>query len=175
MADFSYQKLGIQDIAVIQQLGRATYEPYYHEIWLPGGIDWYMDKCFGAKTLAQELNDPNIEYLVPRTAQGEAVGLLKLVLNVPVPDANIDAALYLEKIYLLPAFFGKGAGQVLISHVLDRAGALGRQAVWLMVLKNGPVRAYESAGFRIAGEVSWEFELLKPVERGGWVMVREVG
>ncbi len=171
---FQYQKLGLGDIPLIQQVGRATYEPYYPHIWEPGGLDWYMEKCFGEKTLHVDLVDPNFEYIVPRDAQGKSVGFLKLVLEKPLPDGGISNALYLEKIYLMPDFYGKGNGQKIMGFVFEKAAALGREAVWLVCMEHGPVWAYEQAGFKTVDTVFWDFELLKDTQRLGLVMVREV-
>lgn len=167
-----YQKLTREDIPIIREIGRATYAPYYPEIWHPGGIDWYMERCFGNDVLEQELSDPNYEYFFPRDENGGIIGLLKLVLQKPVPGKEVENALYLEKIYLMPAFFGKGVGLALMEFVFQKAASLGREAVWLMVLKAGPVNAYLRAGFEIIGETRWEFDLLKEEQQGGWVMLR---
>lgn len=166
--------MGLADMPLIQSVGRDTYEPYYQHIWYPGGVEWYLDRCFNADSLTTELADPNVAYYLPRDKNGEIVGLLKLLMEKPTPDGSIANALYLEKIYLMPAFFGRGAGQALMAFAVEKAAALGRQAVWLMVLKNGPVQAYARAGFQTTGEVVWKFDLLREAERGGWVMVREI-
>ncbi|MFN0216974.1 MAG: GNAT family N-acetyltransferase [Saprospiraceae bacterium] len=168
----SYKKLSLQDLRLTQKLGRETYEPLYHHKWKPGGLDWYMEKCFGAEILKAELCDPNIEYWLPEDELGQSVGILKLVLQKPVPDFPVENALYLEKIYLFPNFIGKGAGQIIIEFARQRALQLQREAVWLTVMKSGPVAAYERAGFHTIGEVRWDFELLKEHERAGWIMVR---
>ena len=167
-----YQKLGLQDIPLLQQVGRATYEPYYPHIWLPGGLDWYMEKCFGAAILSQELADPNYEYLLPRDENGEIVGILKLILEKPLPDGQITKALYLEKIYLMPNFYRKGLGQQLMEFVFAKAIALGREAVWLVCMEHGPVKAYEQAGFSIVDTVHWDFPLLRDEQRTGLVMLK---
>lgn len=162
------------DVSLLRQVGRATYEPYYQHVWHSGGVPWYMDKCFGDAALAADLADPNCAYFIARDAAGEIVGILKLLLLKPLPDGGIANALYLEKIYLMPNFFGQGAGQKLIDFVLEMARSLGREAVWLMVMKTGPVKAYEKAGFHICGETYWNFELLKPAQREGWVMEKRI-
>ncbi len=173
---FSYRLLNADEIGLIQKIGRATYEPYYPHIWKSGGLEWYMDHCFGAEVLSEELMDPNVQYWMVEDDNAEWVGLIKILRNKPTPAfppsyPAISNALYLEKIYLMPAFFGKGAGQYLIGFVKNLAAELGRSAIWLQVMKNGPVWAYERAGFKTVGEVYWNFELLKEEERGGWVMI----
>jgi ribosomal protein S18 acetylase RimI-like enzyme len=166
-----YRQLFLQDLALTQKVGRETYEPYYPHIWKPGGLDWYMERCFGAEILESELTDPDLEYWLAEDEDAQTIGFLKLILQKQVPNYPLANALYLEKIYLMPAFFGKGYGQHLMEFARQRATNLGREAIWLMVMKNGPVWTYERAGFHTVGEVHWDFELLQEAERGGWVMI----
>lgn len=170
--NFRITKLLPGDLPLLQRVGRATYEPYYPHIWKTGGLDWYMEKCFGADLLTAELADPGTEFLLATDEQGQIVGFLKLILLKPVPETDLSNALYLEKIYLMPGYFGKGAGQQLMAWVSEKARQMGRDAVWLQVMKTGPVSAYERAGFMNIGPTRFEFDLLKEEERDGWVMLK---
>ena len=175
------RRLHLPDLPLLQTIGRATYEPYYTHLWHEGGVEWYLHRCFNAETLTRELQDPNIEYYLAEPETGRIAGLLKLVYHA-APPATIatggDApdvfqdALYLEKIYLMPEFFGKGVGQVLLSMIVQKAQDLGRKALWLQVMHSGPVTAYEKAGFKKVGESRFEFDLLRMEERGAWVMLK---
>lgn len=169
---FHFQKAGLEDIPLLQQVGRETYVPYYPHIWLPGGLEWYVHRCFNSESLNTELSDPNYEYLIPRNEHGQVAGILKLVLDKPTPDGKFSNALYLEKIYLMPDFYGKGVGQQLMEFVFEKAASLGREAVWLICMEHGPVWAYERAGFQTIGEVHWDFELLRDEQRKGWGMAK---
>lgn len=162
----------LEDLTALQHLGRATYEPYYKHVWHPGGVDFYMEHCFGTDTLREQLSDPNIAYYLPSLPNGTPMGLLKLGLSKPTPDGSMTNALFLEKIYLLPAFMGKGQGQTIIQYAIDMARSLGRDAIWLTVMEKGPVAAYERAGFVNNGAVDYGFELLQPAYRKGLVMVK---
>lgn len=172
--EFHIRKLTIDDLPLMQHLGRATYEPYYPHVWKPGGLDWYMEKCFGTQTLAADFADPGKEYLLASDPGGQTIGFLKIILCKQAPGTAITNALYLEKIYLMPAFFGQGAGRQLIEWVADKARGLGREAVWLEVMKTGPVKAYERAGFINIGPTRFEHDLLREEERDGRVMLRRL-
>lgn len=172
--DFQIRKLTAADLPLMQYVGRATYEPYYPHVWKPGGLDWYMEKCFGTQTLEAEFADPGKEYLLATDLEGQIIGFLKVILQKQAPGTQIANALYLEKIYLMPAYFGKGAGRALIGWVVEKARALGREAVWLEVMNTGPVRAYERAGFQDIGPTRFEYELLLERERDGRVMLRRL-
>jgi len=169
--EINYRLLKLCDLSLLQKVGRETYEPYYPHIWKEGGLDWYMQRCFGPTVLRSELVDPNLEYWIAEDESGQIIGFLKLVLQKSVPDTPIEQALYLEKVYLMPTFFGSGVGQHLIHFAKQRAQDLKKEAVWLMVMKNGPIQVYERAGYKIIGAVHWDFERMKEAERGGWVMV----
>lgn len=188
-----YKRLGHADLSALQQIGRLTYEPYYQHVWHPGGVEWYIHHCFNTERLTAELNDPHCEYYIAMTDTEEWVGLLKLVPYKPVPNENAPDPLYvpaqkventekiaqplqnlplsLEKIYLMPNFFQKGMGQVLMQFSLERAWQLGCPAVWLNVLKTGPVSVYEKTGFSIVGTQRIPFDLIKDEYREMWVMV----
>jgi len=62
--------LELADLPLPQYAGRATYEPYYPHIWQEGGLDWYIEHCFGTPALQMELADPNVEYLLPYDVEG---------------------------------------------------------------------------------------------------------
>lgn len=171
---FHIRKLTLDDLSLLQYVGRATYEPYYPHIWKPGGVEWFMEKCFGTEVLKNELPGPNTEFLLATDSGGQIVGLLKLILLKPLPDGSITNALYLEKIYLMPDYFGKGVGQELMSWVANRAMQLGREAVWLLVMKTGPVKAYERAGFENIGPTRFENDFLLEEEKDGWLMLQKL-
>lgn len=182
---FHYRQLLLPELPLIQQVGRASYEPYYPHLWKPGGVDWYMQRCFGENTLRNELADPNLEYWLAQDEAGQSVGFLKLVLQKELPpevqllpgfsrESLSENAFYLEKVYLLPEYFGKGAGQDLIRFAKTRASTLGRDTIWLIVMKTGPVWVYEKAGFQTVGEISLDFELLREAERGAWAMFQNL-
>jgi diamine N-acetyltransferase len=166
------QKCTLNDVKQIQEIGRATYEPYYQRIWNPGGLDWYINHCFNTERLIEELNDENIAYYLPKDENGNTLGLLKLAFLKPSPDNIYKNALYLEKIYLMPNFFGKDIGQLLIEKVINIAKTHQRQAVWLTVMQSGPIKSYEKAGFTILESIDYGFEELIESERLGWVMVK---
>ncbi|MBL7774968.1 MAG: hypothetical protein JNK89_03150, partial [Saprospiraceae bacterium] len=89
-----YQKMLPSDIDLLQRAGRASYEPDYPHLWKPGGLDWYLERCFGRETLERELADPNIAYFLACTADQQLVGLLKLVWEKPMPGGRCDDALF---------------------------------------------------------------------------------
>lgn len=169
------KKVGIEDIKDLQKVGFDSYTPHYAHLWKPNGIEWYMNRCFGADFLEKEIADPNVEYFIVEES-GENIGMMKLVLRKPLINSNIENALYLEKIYFVKEWLGKGIGAKLIEFAVKRAAELSRDCVWLMAMDTSdkPIEAYQKSGFAIQSYTNLgdEFELMKEVFRGMVVMAR---
>lgn len=172
------RKIGLSGLRELRDIGRKSYVPHYAHLWKPGGIEWYLNRCFGDEVLRKELVDDNIEYYII-SFEEENIGILKLVLQKPLPNSNIKNALYLEKIYFIKEWTGKSIGKKLIDFTLERASELSRQCVWLMAMDTSakPIAAYERAGFIISSRTKLgdEFELMKEEFRGMVVMKNCLG
>lgn len=160
-----------ENIAGLREIGIRSYLPHYSHLWKPGGVEWYLDRCFGDEALQNDFSDSNIEYYIIAD-QCRNVGILKLVLQKPLVDSNVVNALYLEKIYFIKEWTGKGAGKPLIDFAFNRARDLRRECVWLMAMDTSdkPIAAYQRAGFEIHSRTRLDFEFMKEEFRGMIVM-----
>ena len=155
------------DLKELQDIGVRSYLPHYTHLWKAGGVDWYMRRCFADEVLQSELSDPNIEYYIAYE-KGQSIGILKLVLQKPLPDSEIENALYLEKIYFIKEWTGKGVGRKLMEIAFNRAKELNCECVWLMAMDTSekPIAAYQKAGFSIHSRTRLDFEVMKEEYRG---------
>lgn len=169
-------KAGPEDLEEVREIGVRSYSPHYDHLWKPGGMERYHELCFGDEALRRDLNDPNVEYYIISDA-GENVGFLKLILRKPLPASNVENALYLEKIYFVKEWTGKGAGRKLIELTFDRARELQRECVWLMAMDTSdkPIKAYERAGFVVHSRERHASEWIKPEYRGMIVLKKCFG
>lgn len=167
------RKVGLSDWRELRDIGIESYLPHYSHLWKNGGVEWYMNRCFGEDFLVNEIADANVEYYIVENG-GENIGVIKLVLRKRVPNSGIENALYLEKIYFVKEWTGKGVGGKSIDFVLRRAAELERDCVWLEAMDTAakPIAAYGKAGFVQHSRVrlSNEFELMKEEFRGMIVM-----
>jgi diamine N-acetyltransferase len=161
------------DISELRDIGVRSYLPHYSHLWKPGGVEWYMQRCFGDEALQNDFSDSNIEYYIIADEK-QNVGILKLVLQKPLFDSTVKNALYLEKIYFIKEWTGKGAGKKLIQFTFERARQLNRECVWLMAMDTADkaVAAYQRSGFVIHSRTRLDFELMKGEFRGMIVMKR---
>lgn len=165
------KKAGLADLPELKQIGIDSYLPHYTHLWRDDDAAWYMEKCFGDEFLAKELADANVEYYII-SVDGKNIGILKLVLKKPLPDSDTENALYLEKIYFIKEWTGKGAGRELMNFTFERALELNRELVWLVAMDTADkaVKAYERAGFTIHSRSQIDFERMKDEFRGTFVM-----
>jgi len=167
------RKVGLPNLQELREIGIKSYVPHYTHLWKPGGIEWYLNRCFSIEFLRREITNENIEYYIVEN-DGENIGMMKIVLEKPIPDSEVSNALYLEKIYFVKEWTGKGIGKRFIDFALHRAAELKRQCVWLMAMDTStkPIAAYERAGFTVDSRtrLSDEFELMKEEFRGMFVM-----
>lgn len=106
------------------------------------------------------------------------IGMMKLVLKKAISDSNIENALYLEKLYFIKGWTGKGVGKKIIEIAARRADELSRECVWLMAMDTSekPIAAYRKSGFEIYSRtrLGGEFELMKEEFRGMVIMVKNL-
>lgn len=93
-------------------------------------LESYLARSFTPANAAVELSDPHVRLLVAEDA-GEVGGYAKLQLG-PAP---VQAARPIElvRMYLLPAWYGRGAGNELMTRSLGEAHALACDVLWLKV------------------------------------------
>ncbi len=165
------RKVGLSDWQELREIGIESYVPHYSQMWKLNGLEWYLNRCFGDEFLQKEIIDANVEYYIISSAK-QNIGILKLVLSKSLPDSDIENALYLEKLYFIKEWTGKGAGRELINFVFERAQKINCDCVWLVAMDTAdkPIRAYEKAGFAIHSHKLLDFELMKSEFKGTFVM-----
>lgn len=118
-------------------------------------LEPYLARSFTPQSAAAELSDPGVRLLMTEQA-GELGGYAKLQLG-PGPD-EVAAARPMElvRMYLQPAWYGRGAGKALLVRSLEEARSLARDVLWLKVWDRNERahRFYSRWGFRDIGETS---------------------
>jgi ribosomal protein S18 acetylase RimI-like enzyme len=82
---------------------------------------------------------------------GEVAGYFVLTLGYSLEYRGVDA--FLDELYLLPNYRGRGIGEAVLQRVRDHARELGAHALHLEVEKNKPgaIDLYRRCGFRDKG------------------------
>jgi GNAT superfamily N-acetyltransferase len=82
---------------------------------------------------------------------------------------------YIDKIYILKEYSGKGIGKKVLQFVALRAKELSKKCIWLDTMQKGPaLHFYLKNGFEIHRKNRVHFATVLEEESGMWVMVKEV-
>lgn len=170
--DLSFHLCTPDDLDLLLQLSRRTYEDTFAASNTPENMKAYLDRAFGADQLRHELMDPNsVFYFL--YADRTLSGYLKLNEALAQTDVHDADALEIERIYVTKAAQGRGLGQILMDQALADASARGKTFVWLGVWERNE-RAlcfYHKNGFYKAGEHSF---FLGADEQTDFIMRRDL-
>jgi GNAT superfamily N-acetyltransferase len=160
----------------LAQLATVTLRAAFERDIPVAHLEPYLARSFTPANAVAELSAPHVRLLVAED-HGELGGYAKLQLGPgPVPcGRSPDRA---GRMYLLPAWYGRGAGTALMAQSLDEARSLARDVLWLKVWDRNERarRFYARWGFRDVGETS--LALLPGVAEstlGMRIMMRTVG
>ena len=145
----------LDEADALAQLATVTLRAAFERDIPAAHLEPYLARSFTPANAVAELSAPHVRLLVAEVA-GELGGYAKLQLG-PAPD-EVAAARPIElvRMYLLPAWYGRGAGKALIACSLDEARSLARDVLWLKVWDRNERarRFYARWGFRDVGETS---------------------
>lgn len=139
-------------------------------------IEAYCDKCpveqleaytrahFTEDKLRVEIDASDGALLIAE-ADHQVIGYALLVFESR-PECEIDARqpVQLKRIYIGPAWHGRGVAQLLLARCVDEAVKRHADVMWLAVWPRNPraVKFYLNSGFKIAGQQP--FEILDEVQ-----------
>jgi GNAT superfamily N-acetyltransferase len=136
------------DIPAIARLADLIWRAHYPGIISTEQIDYMLAKMYSAETLQHEILHRAIRY--ERLLVGdEFAGFAS---HGPTEQANLFK---LHKIYLLPAWQGRGLGSLLLGHCERETVKLGAVRIMLTVNKRNTkaIGAYQRNGYTITNSV----------------------
>jgi diamine N-acetyltransferase len=140
------EKLLDTDFEELRKVSRDIWYAHYPTIISFEQIEYMLDKMYGTGVIEKEIYQLGIFYdQVVKSDQ--MVGYLSY--GAEIKD-NINC-LKLHKCYLLPTLHGFGYGQIMLSHVYQKAKEMNLKKIILNVNKRNEkgIKAYSRFGFRI--------------------------
>lgn len=137
----------------LQTFGREVFFHTFRAFNTPENMTAYLETAFSDQQVQAELNNPDSAFWLALDGE-RIVGYLKTNTGPAQHDLQDAGGIEIERIYVDPAFMGRGLAALL----LDKAKALARaqQApfIWLGVWEHNPraIRFYEKSGFRVFGQ-----------------------
>lgn len=145
------------DIALIQQLARTSWERAYAEILPKEQIDYMLAEMYSTAEISSHLTNPNYHYFLIENNE-KPVGFIGFQHHYEPRTTK------LHRVYLIPEAKGLGFGKAAINFLKEKTGETGDKRIILNVNKNNSARKiYESQGFKVYDEGVFDIG-------GGYVM-----
>ena len=146
------KKSSTNDIPLIQQLSKEIWNKVYRAIISQEQIDFMLEMMYSEGSLLQQMTELNHHFIILYFSEipvGFASYSVKSSLE---PDV-----IRLNKLYLQPAYHGKGLGKAMVEYIVKEAKQLAGSILELNVNKYNPaVSFYNKQGFVIASEMVLE-------------------
>lgn len=148
MENIAIEKITINDIVQLQEIGRQTFYETFSAGNTEENMTKYLEEGFSVAKLTSELSDSNAEFYFA-TLHDKAIGYLKLNFGQSQTELQDDKALEIERIYVLKDFHGKSVGQLLYDQAIQIARQKNADYVWLGVWEENPraIKFYKKNGF----------------------------
>ena len=162
-----------EDLAVIQKLGRETYDETFRSMNTPLTMKKYLDEAFCDEKLLSELRNPASRFFFVYS-DNRLSGYLKINFAPAQSDINDPDSLEIERIYVKGEYKGRGIGKKLMNYAIDLASAEDKKYVWLGVWEKNEsaIGFYKKSGFtekgrhgfRMGDEIQTDLILERPVK-----------
>jgi diamine N-acetyltransferase len=152
MTDFIIRDAGIEDLQLLQSLGRKTFADTFAEFNTAENMERYLNESFNEEKIKAELNDSAAECMLIYDGE-RCVGFAR-IRRSNNPDGLSGKAIEIERIYADKDYIGNGVGTSLMRACIQRAQRAGFEWVWLGVweFNERAIRFYEKHGFEKFGE-----------------------
>lgn len=143
------RKVEISEVDLLQEIGKNTFEDAFGAMNKKEDMNTYLSESFSAASMkAQLLHSDSIFYFVETEAK-EVVGYLKLNRGFAQTNKQLEDALEIERIYLLPSYQGQKIGENLIQKSIEIAKEEEFERVWLGVWEKNTkaIEFYKRHGF----------------------------
>ncbi|HLO43365.1 MAG TPA: GNAT family N-acetyltransferase [Leadbetterella sp.] len=148
MDSIKIEQIGPNDLQKLQHIGKQTFFETFSSSNTEENMKNYLEEGFSVAKLSNELADPNSQFYI--AIHGEnVIGYLKLNYGASQTELKNEAALEIERIYVLKDFHGKNVGQLLYNKAMEVAKLKKVDYVWLGVWEENPraISFYKKNGF----------------------------
>jgi ribosomal protein S18 acetylase RimI-like enzyme len=172
MVSMEMRRLTGEDVLLLQQIGRKTFEETFSSSNSKENLEKYLEQGFSLSKLQREIDDPNAEFYFAMQ-DNNIIGYLKLNVGESQTEIKNENALEIERIYVLKEFHGKNIGQQLFEKALERALFQKVDFIWLGVweenkraiqfyTKNGFI-AFDKHIFKLGDEEQTDLMMKRPM------------
>lgn len=148
MENIITKKITLDDLELLQKIGRKTFEETFSDSNSEENMRNYLEEGFSKEKLTVELNNKNSEFYFALLNK-EVIGYLKVNFGESQTELKDRKALEIERIYVSKEFHGKNIGQLLYDKAIQIAKQKNAEYVWLGVWEENlrAIRFYKKNGF----------------------------
>ena len=148
MIDVKTRRVKIEDLELLQLIGRKTFAETFSESNSTENIKNYLTKSFAKEKLTEELNNKNSEFYFG-TIENKVIGYLKINSGESQTELKNLKSLEIERIYVSKDFQNKNVWQILYGKAIEIAKQINAEYVWLGVWErnNKAMNFYKKNGF----------------------------
>lgn len=148
MRSIEIRKVQPEEILQLQKISRQTFFEAFASVNTKEDMDKYLEEGFALERLTAELNNKNSEFYFA-LYDDRVIGYLKLNFGDSQTELKEHKSLEIERIYVLPEFFGKNVGQLFYEKAMQVARQLDVDYVWLGVWEENEraISFYRKNGF----------------------------
>jgi len=156
------------------EIGTKAYNQHYTHLWPNGDTTTYIKNSFTKEVLLHEEEDEDTAlYLIKLNS--DYVGILKITLHRQLQDYSKADALYLDKIYILNEFSGKGIGSKTLKFVKQIATDHSKKAIFLESMQKGlALPFYLSHSFSIVANTQVPFNNVIEEEKPMYLLRKDI-
>ena len=168
------QKANITDITKLRKICIEAYSKSFYDHWNEGGLEWYLDKEFSIERLTSDLLDTKTAYYFI-THELNHVGFIK-IRNQEHKILEIENAVELEKIYVLPEYKGMGIGKLALIEIIKITKAQDYKNMFLCVIDTNAnaIAFYEKLGFNFHSKTILDVPYFKAELKGMHRMIKKL-
>lgn len=148
MNSIKIEQIGPNDLQKLQHIGKQTFFETFSSSNTEENMKNYLEEGFSVAKLSNELANPNSQFYFA-IHQENVIGYLKLNYGASQTELKDEAALEIQRIYVLKDFHGKNVGQLLYNKAMEVAKLKKVDYVWLGVWEENPraISFYKKNGF----------------------------
>jgi ribosomal protein S18 acetylase RimI-like enzyme len=152
MHGFTLKRRYVADVTILQQISIDTFRETFAATNDASDLQQYLDTSYSLTKLTAELMNPESSFYLLYEAD-VPVGYLKVNFGAAQTEKYDENTVELERIYLLAAYHGIGAGQFMLDSAIHFAKEAGAHFIWLGVWEHNQkaIRFYEKNNFVITG------------------------
>ena len=173
------KKIDYTHADALSSLAKSIYVHHYAHLWLPGGMDWYINEfAYPVSKISSEIKNENCLHYIAYF-NNKPVGYLKINIDAAINGEDKKKGLELERIYIDTTVVNKGLGTYLMNFVLDIAMAYQKEYIFLKAMDTAQLAlqfytkmGYEKVGaFRLSDAT---FHLMKEEYRGMFILKKTI-